>query len=222
MSNSFPTLAVSSHPPLPPWTSNDILCSESLWETDPGSNEQHWCRLAGERNRRWYWSTLHALGWDESYFLKCLFPLTREWPKDGANIHLLDLSSGEMGTLPPLRDLVGVWAKLFRGLAPSWSHLLNEPWAMQKSATSVSAAMHDLNNTNKTMPNMYWNQLSQKMQNLVMWSAESSCQLSPTPLKIRHHMPQKWGTSTQLSFLNRLAYGPTSTHFRMTNPAKIM
>lgn len=106
--NSFPTLAVSSHPPLPPWTSTDILCSESVWETDGGSNRQHWCRLVGERSRRCFRCTLRALGWDESCFLKCLFSLTREWPEDGSNIHLLDLSAGEMGTLPPLWGLVGV------------------------------------------------------------------------------------------------------------------
>ena len=161
------------------------------------------------------------LAWNESSFLKCLFSLTREWPKDGSNIHLLDLSSGESYPSTSMGSWWGL-GEVILFLPPTWSHLLNEPWAMQKSATSVNTTFHDLNNTKKTMPDMHWNEISQKMHNLVMWSVGSFCQLSPTPLKIRHHMPQKWGTSTQLSFLNLLAYSPTSTHFGLSNPAKIM
>lgn len=156
--------------------------------------------------------TCFRTGW--VIFSECLFSLTRERPENGSDIHLLDLSAGASFHLSGI--LVGSRRSCFVVC------LLNEPWAMRKSATRVNATSHDLNNTKKTMPNMYWNELSQKMHNLVMWSITSSCQLSPTPLKIRHHMPQKWGTSTQLSFLNTLAYSPTSTHFRFTDPAKIM
>lgn len=86
-------------------------------------------------------------------------------------------------TLPPLWDLIECGQCCFVVFLPAEVTY----WALQKS---VNATFHDLNNTKKSVPNMYWNELWQKMHDLVMWSIDS-CQLSSTPHSktIRQHMP---------------------------------
>lgn len=113
-------MPVVSHFPLPPWTSMDILFSESVWETDPVSSKQHWCKMAGERNRRCFWWTLRALGWTGSCFLKCLLSLSRVWPKGCSDIHLWHLCMVQWASSTPLGS-DRVWAMLFCGFPPSWS-----------------------------------------------------------------------------------------------------
>lgn len=139
--------------------------------------------MAGERNRRCFWWTLRALGWTGSCFLKCLLSLSRVWPKGCSDIHLWHLCMVQWASSTPLGS-DRVWAMLFCGFPPPAEVTY---WALQKS---VNATFHDLNNTKKSVPNMYWNELWQKMHDLVMWSIDS-CQLSSTPHSktIRQHMP---------------------------------